>query len=230
MTFGLNSLAVGTIIALTSSLPSWCVPESAPEINVIPTTEDVQYDFEKNSGQLGQFDIAHSPYEPGTPTIVKGLHSGKIQFRTEFQVAWKQNQRNGRMCMFYKQVNVHFHVDPTIYITNDHLPGSCQHDAIHEHEMKHLMTDREVINDYSLWIGEAIHNDFVRNGYIWGPIYENQKDSTMDEMKTSLNDVVRPLIQEMTADRRERQAAIDTIEEYERVAAACKPNKKRRRR
>lgn len=221
MAFGLETLTTGAFLIMASTLPSWCMPDQAPEINVIPKTEEVKYDFAKSSDQLGEFDIAHSPYEPGTPTTVKGLHSGKIKFTTQFQLAIRQNPRNGRLCIYYHTVNVNFHIDPTIYISNDHMPGTCQHAAIHEHELKHLMTDRQVINDYSKWIGEAIHKDFVRNGYIWGPVYESQKEATIEDMKTSLNDVVRPLIQEMSEDRHARQAAIDTIEEYERVAKAC---------
>ena len=222
MAFGLNILGVGSLLVLANGLPGWCLPDEPPEINVIPVTEEVTYDYAKNTGQLSQFDIAHSPYEPGTPTRVKGLHSGKIKFTTQFEVATKLNQKTGQVCMYYKTIDVNFHIDPTIYITNEHQEGTCEHAAIHEHEMKHLMTDRQVINDYSAWIGEAIYDDLHRYGYIWGPLNREETQTTFDEMKTSLTSLVKPMIGRMTEDRAARQAAIDTIEEYERVSNACR--------
>lgn len=221
-TMGITHIAHAQGVGQANQLPKWCIPDNPPEINIIPTTQDVKFEYNRNSNQLGQFDIAHSPYKPGTKTIVKGLHSGKIKFRSELKVESKANSKTGIMCMYYKSITVRFHIDPTIYITNAHKPGTCEHAAIQEHELKHLMVDREVVNEFSNYIGQALHQDLNANGYIWGPFPSVEAQDTFAEMKQVLNDIVKPLIDDISAERQKRQAAIDTIEEYERVSNQCK--------
>lgn len=211
-----------SILFMANAIPGWCVPEQAPEINVMPTTNEVRFEYNRSSDQLSQFEISHSPYKPGTPTRVKGLHKGNIQFKTELEVSTHTNGETGKTCLNYNVINVRFHIDPTIYITNEHMPGTCEHEAIHEHEMKHLMTDRHLINEYSQKIGQAIHEDFRSYGYIWGPIDRNRSEEIFGEMRQNLINIVKPVISEMEIERQERQKAIDTIEEYERVANACR--------
>ena len=226
MAFGLEVLTFGTFFMMASGLPEWCMPDKAPDINVTPTTEQVKYDYGRHSAHLGHLlkthGDGHSPYEPGTKTITKGLHKARVNFKTNFKVSKITNRQTGEVCMSYTEVNVFFHVDPTIFITNQHPPGTCEHAAIKEHELKHLMADREVINDYSLWIGQAIQDDFNRYGYTWGPMPQIEETTNFQEMKDTLNGLVKPMIQEFSKDRQQRQNAIDSLEEYERVANMCK--------
>lgn len=221
MTTGLGLASLGTFLIMANALPDWCIPDTPPQINIIPTTDEVEYDFNQDTRRLSQFDVRHSPYAPGVKTQIKGLHSGRIELNSKFQANTFLNHRTDEVCIHYSQIDIYFHIDPKIYITREHLPGTCQHKVIHEHELKHLMTDRQLINEYSRKIGEAIERDLYQYGYIWGPMPAQDKDMTLMEMQDSLKNVVDPFLEELKKERHARQAAIDTIEEYERIRKAC---------
>ena len=60
-----------------------CRAKTTPQINVIPKTENVKYDFTKSKAQLNSVDVdTISPYGPNHKTYVSGLMSGAIQIKS----------------------------------------------------------------------------------------------------------------------------------------------------
>lgn len=198
----------------------------------MPQTKEVTYKYDLGTEELtaySQKNKVYSPYDSGTPTHTAGLHQGKYHMNWSFLPALIHNKTSGNLCIYYKDIKVEFMLDPTIFVSKDHLSHSCEHKAIEEHEMKHLMTDRQLVNEFSALMGKAIFDDLDNHGYVWGPIYPDQIEGTVQEMEVSLRAVIEPFLPKLQKERKRRQQLVDTVEEYERVSQMCATSKGRGR-
>jgi len=198
-----------------------CVAKMAPQINVIPKTKNIKYDFTKTKAQLNQFDVdTISPYGPQHKTVVSGLMSGSIQTKSQVELLHETYKHLDRGCVYLKSANVTISIDPTIYIAREYRKGSCYHNAVLTHEMKHVREDQLIVNKYVSRIGRAL-KAMIDDRNSFGPYRLDQLESVQQNIQNSVNKAVRRFNDDMNKERRRRQQAIDNIEEYESIGARC---------
>jgi hypothetical protein len=197
-----------------------CAVTAAPVINVIPRTADIRYDFSLSSAQLtAQKSDAYSPYAPGTQTVTEGLREDRptLTARIAEQSAFYPDSNVS--CFTYRSIDIYIDLQPTIFIASEWPPGRCR-DTILGHEQKHIHVDREVMNEFAQKIGVAVQRAVDEVGAV-GPVGADQSGQALGFMKehveSAMNAIEQPLYDEM----RRRQAAVDSLEEYERVGAIC---------
>lgn len=217
-------IATQTLAILVSGAISCTVPES-PRIYITPRTDPIQYEFGYTSAQLGEIKSdTVNPYGAGVDTTTGGLREDKPELKLE--VSWKVREyQDGSICLWYDQVNVDIQLKPKIYVAKEFNQGKCK-EAILDHELKHVVVDREVMNKYSQLIGVAVR-DAVNNTGAVGPYNKADLDSVQQAMAEHIRNAVMqyqlPLQQEM----RNRQQQVDSVEEYTRVSKICESVMKR---
>ena len=218
----LAGLAAAGQARAASAASAWCKAENTPRIDVKTSTDKVTWDFSKSEKQLNRFTIdTVNPYGKEVITDVGGLMQGGIV--TSESIAFKSltNNRINQVCYWFDKITVTLHIMPTIYIASEFPPGSCKHNAIKEHEMKHIAVDREIVNKYAHTIGQAMQQS-VREQSVFGPYAVAHSAQAEAYMKARLEGVLKYYAKMMDDERRRRQQVVDSLSEYERVNRMCR--------
>lgn len=201
--------------------PIACPAQKSARVDVKWRSQPIRYDYAKNTSHLNNHDVdTVNPYGDNVSTDVGGLMSGKIQYESNIQVSSVRYPVGNVNCLWIDKVTVEIVVDPVIMIAAEHPEGSCKHSAILEHEKKHVATDLAVVKEYLQPARQAVALAVQKVGVV-GPKPTAKADEFKKKMTEYIQNALKAEMDKMYADRRERQAAIDTKEEYDRVDAMC---------
>ncbi len=197
-----------------------CRTPQPPVINVVPKAEQLQIDNTRSIKELGEFQISSVSPFGNKQTQVHGLMQGPVDITSEVSISWRINETTDQACFWYDRIDVTLTLEPVVYIEKNTKPGTCRYRAVYNHELKHVNTDRQIVNEYSAVFKKHIQ-DFVQQRPIYGPFPTNTTQDIQQHMGDALRYSFENLKSQMEADRLSRQLAIDTIDEYRRVASEC---------
>lgn len=199
-----------------------CPPKPAGKINIVWGSDNIAYDFTKSQAQLDRVDVdTDNPYDRSVKTHVGGLMKGGISVNSQVQVMTLTYPRSRQICQWIRQMDVNINIDPKIYVARDHKQGSCKHNAILNHEMKHIFVDREAVKKYMPIIKRQLEIA-VRKVGIVGPKPEREANKYQKKITNYMDTELRSVTEKMYAERKVRQQGVDTLEEYERVSRQCR--------
>jgi hypothetical protein len=199
-----------------------CVSKTAPKINITPTKSRVKYDFTKTKADLNSFNIdTISPFGPQHKTNVSGLMSGSIQVSQQIGFMNETYEQLGQGCIYIRSIDVKLHIDPTVFIAKEHPPGTCMHNAVMAHEKKHVREDQLIVNKYANIIGRNLGAFLDTQGAALGPFNLEKIPKVQENIQNSLTAVLKKYNDIMNMERKERQQAIDSLEEYEDLGRQC---------
>ena len=208
------------VAAQTNS--SWCRVVRTPQVSIKTDTDKINWVFNIPQRQLNNFDVdTINPYGNSIHTDVGGLMKGGINMVQTMRFNTVTHNGLKQSCLFYDSVKVQLKIEPSIYIAKEYAVGSCKHNAIKEHELKHINTDRMIVNKYAQLIGRAIKAEIDKRS-LYGPVSIAQEDSIKELMRSRMENILRKINAQMEDERRQRQQAIDNINEYERVNNLCR--------
>lgn len=200
-----------------------CTLKKAPEISIVASDTKVTYDHTKSQAELDNFDTdTVSPYAATVQTHVGGLMSGEVSISQNLRMMQETFPSYNAGCLFVDKITVSIHVSPTIYIARDYPKDGCMYAAIMEHEKKHIAVDREIVNKYTRLVGAAIDTVLKKIGYVHGPYPAQSLPVEQQKIHTVLQALLKQYSDAMSAERQQRQQAVDTLQEYERVQAQCR--------
>lgn len=212
-----TAIASAPAFAAGSCLP----PDKAPSVVVHIDIRQPMIDHTQARDRLKTFDVATvSPYQESRHVHVNGIMRGTISLETQSAVAWQYTRDGAQNCFWYDQIEVILRLNPTIYIANEIPYASCLYKEVMEHEFKHFNTDFQIAKDYQTVLERELGQLIQRVGVI-GPYVRDMGMKPKDDLLHRLELVVGSVSERMKKDRLDRQAKIDTREEYDRVAAAC---------
>lgn len=199
-----------------------CEAPSKPTVKVVPSKSTISYDFSVPQSGLNNKQIdTESPYGAGHETEVGGLMSGEISIESRMSFIQSQYTHVNKVCLHYDQIEVTLHIDPTIYIASEYTQGSCKHNAIMEHEKKHVKVDRIVVNRYANRIAKAITHALNKYGSSYGPYDMANMEKAQESLQKYITGIVDKESANLSSERRRLQQSVDTKKEYERVRLQC---------
>ena len=200
----------------------WCKPDRGPKIDVKTSTDQVNWDYSKSEKDLNRFKIdTVNPYGNNIITDVGGLMQGGIELAERMSFRNITNNRMGQVCYWFDTVTVTLHIKPTIFIASEFPQGTCKHNAIRDHELKHIQVDREIVNKYAALIGKAVKDELDRQA-VYGPYKVAQAKEVEKYMTGRLESVLKYYSAMMSDERKRRQQVVDSLNEYESVNKACR--------
>ena len=223
--FGFYPLIAGSLLILASSGGGGiCLSHKVTEVNVIPKTQDIKYDYSLtlDEMQIKAADIMTiDPYSFHSSSTTDGYMEGGIKMRWKVNFGNKNYSALGVTCLWYDTINIELELSPTIFIAQEVYQDPCNRKAVTEHEMKHVMVDRKIVNKYSKIIGNKVLSELKQRGFHVGPIKSQYAQQTVDRMQRTVDQIVNHEYEKMKLERIDLQRAVDSLEEYERVGALC---------
>lgn len=217
---GLDYILAG-YVQLASAQNIVCKPIRAPEITVTASSTKMETDHSRSRAELSTpipgVRRGQSPYGEGVETITEGLMLGSVKMPGNYSFI-TQKSSNGQGCIHIDKVNVRIEINPKIYIAREYVPGSCEYNAVMEHEKKHVAVERFIVDKYIRIIGDVLKKNIDARGYVFGPFPAQHMEIAQADLGKFLTAAVEPYSKRMQAERERLQSEVDTLQEYERVA------------
>ena len=168
----------------------------------------------------GSQSIAALTRRSGTPPATHrtvGLTTATIGYQAQIELRAVSDSRGGRACGT-PNVHVELSLQPmTIYIAHELADNRCERESTLEHELKHVAVHREALEEASAELREALPAAIgVELRTAW----------SQAELERILNLKVRNYLSEFIEGRhrllRERQAEVDSPDEYQRLTTLCR--------
>jgi hypothetical protein len=184
-------------------------------------SEPIKYDMTQSYADLGGKNInSKNPYGTHVAVDVGGLMSGKVTYKSSIEVSGIRYPSSRVSCLWINRVIVDIVIDPTVFIASENPKGTCKYVAILEHESKHVATDRQVVQDHLNDIRMAASAAVQKVGMV-GPKPDDASDDYKHKMSAYVEAALKDAVDQLYADRSQRQQALDNKSEYDRVAAKC---------
>jgi len=173
-----------------------------------PITLNTSYGF-RTLTNIGA-DVARPGHQ------VLGLTRGNATVHADSKTPTLQD-RTGRWECSSPQITLSIGYSPmTVYVASEFPPGTCAHQAIHEHEMRHVQAYQAHLEKIEKELSETLNARFAS-----GTPWRGKAGETAPRLQREFNERWLPAIQRQLNAVKVAQALIDTPEEYDRVADAC---------
>ncbi len=217
--FGIGSLTLPAAYLLAGF--SGCQGIGPATVDVHLTYTEPPYYTDMSSAELTS-GFANNPDSTLTTDgnwMIGGLTLSQLtgQYGVNFRTV---TYPGGQVCLGVSEVDMDIVYTPVIYIAKDFLHQQCQYTVTHAHEQKHVATDLETINDFTPQLKQQLR-DFVDSLGVQGPMTQEEAQEAQQSITQAVDEAAAPIVQQLIDLRRERQGAIDTIENYKRETALC---------
>jgi hypothetical protein len=117
-------------------------------------------------------------------------------------------------------VDVRLAFEPmTVFITKDQPEGSCQFAVTMRHELQHVGVYRTFLDSAAAEVEKYLHDHFGNRIY-----YFESSEEAQRRMNDETSQRIGPFVEEAMNRVRDRQAPLDTPDEYLRLERACGSN------
>lgn len=149
---------------------------------------------------------------------VNGLGGGKIGL--EGQALFTVMQRGDEACIWLKGLNAKFFAFPTIHIANNFPKGTCEYNAILEHEKKHIRALQDFHAEFAPKFKTALRR-IASEVQGQGPFAAASTETVQKDMNARINSGIQAFNDSIIPILEERQNQIDNPSEYASVEAQC---------
>lgn len=220
---GIDIVQLGTLMILASSSGNdLCKMPQPTDISVVPSTQKVELYTDRSLAELQSVQTdTLNPHSFGGISVMQGYAKGSIKMSGQSELDYKFLPRYNAACIWYKKIEIKFDLDPSIHIAEEVYKDRCMRKAVYDHEMKHVMTDRKIVNKYSRVIGQKVLDGLKQRGFMVGPVPAEQAEEIAKRMNQTVQQLIQREAKRMELDRMDAQTAVDSREEYERVSSLC---------
>ena len=152
------------------------------------------------------------------PATHRTLGLTKTEFRQEvaLEVEGIADSGSGRSCS-RPRILIDLTMAPmTVYVASELANDACGHAAVLAHEMKHVAAFREHMTDTAKTLEAELPQLFAQR-----IIKARDAEAGQAQVREALRAFLEEFIALNTAELKERNAAVDSAEEYARVTRAC---------
>lgn len=230
--FGIDPLTISSALILAGNAAGSaivCPAHEPTKINIIPRTEKVKYDYRQTLKKIQNYSTdTVDPYGFHGTTITQGFMKGRVQLKHKVKLGTYVNETYGYACIWYQDITVELHIEPTIVIAKELYKDKCMRNAILGHELKHVRVDREIVNKYAKSMGSKLLSALKSRGFSAGPMQKDRLEEVSQKMLRVVYQILELENKKMGVDRQEKQREVDSLEEYNSVDEKCPSFKKKK--
>ncbi|MBF0162061.1 MAG: hypothetical protein HQL88_07210 [Magnetococcales bacterium] len=157
-------------------------------------------------------DVARALHHPIGVTASRLSHT----LTAHFLVRVTADRRS--RCLYLKTLTmVLAYPNTTVYIDNAYRPGSCEYQAIYQHEMEHV----RILNTHQTRFLPTWRSRLQALARDVRPLLSDNPQQTQQEVLQKLDQVVKKEIERLDKFQKAEQGAIDTPRNYAKVRASC---------
>ena len=207
---------------------AWFVATSSSAEAAGCIASDDAQDFKVNVDvDVGQPNIYNNLSKAQLGT--SNTHGRRVQVlgtaQTNFELRWaiKYQVREWRnvYCFWVAtaDVAISYH-QLDVNIAAEYEPGSCQYEAVLDHENEHVDVAHNIMSPYAQQIQQALTTLAIPTAHL--PSLANSPEIAREEVEEVFRRTLFPVRDQMIRLLRERQAEVDTIENYRRTWRQCR--------
>ena len=207
------------LLGFSGQVFAQCVPPSSLVLN--PTVrfavEEPRLIYRHDLDLVGLSNYTNTFERAPRGAIVLGLTRRNDPLSLELQTL-QTPSTDGRICYWVTELDARLGgADQEVYVAGNYAPGTCEYQTVLDHESTHVAINQEVLRAYVPILGQALRGA-VRQRF---PVI-SRDPGLADRMSEMLMASVEPVYDQMIAELRRRNAAIDTPENYRRTSALCR--------
>ena len=185
------------------------LPETRIEVVTAPILPAID-----RSRSLGELTAMSG--DAGSELRALGLTTAEIGYKTSLETMGIENQGDGRVCA-RPSIRVELSAMPmTVYIGREIAGDPCRDAVALAHETKHVAVYRDELPRIAADVRARLQSSYDNR-----ISYYRSRAEAQREAQAALGAEIGPLLEGDTHRIKERQRAVDSPEEYARVAAAC---------
>lgn len=194
-----------------------CPAYSPPAINVVPVYDEPSFDTSMGIRSIYEMAQGANYKSSSSREFPVGLTASTQQLNTSFEVS-TQTMPNGIVCAQITSLEVTYgFTDTVVYIAHEFERGSCGYQEVLEHELRHVSVDQAIMDEYLPQLQTMVEG-IVDN---LGPTKVRSVEEANNYYETSLNRQMNQLNASLAATHGQKQAQVDTPEEYRRISKVC---------
>ena len=145
-----------------------------------------------------------------------GLTTARLAYGFQFDLM--ANEQAGRVCAAPRQVTLRLGYDQMlVHILDRYRPGSCQYEAVYEHEQEHVRINFDTLQRYLPPIEAAVRRAIDTQFPVRAASTAEAEQMASRILSTALDQAV----QVMLADRNARHQQLDSPDSYRWTANRC---------
>ncbi len=195
-----------------------CPVKPPPQVFFVYSEKNAIIHHELSARELGNSwpkgAAAHQEFP-----ITSGYTSGKVKADFEMQFAY-QAYHGDRFCLWPSTVRVYVSYKPDVFIASDYRDGSCRYKDTVTHEFRHVRTDIDTLKKYLPKLESAARAE-ARQMTGPPPLSRSRMEQSRQEFIDRLQTAISAPLAELDTERKQKQALIDTRQEYLRATHAC---------
>ncbi|SDE86547.1 hypothetical protein [Rhodospira trueperi] len=213
-------LLVSAVVMTSPALADGSCPGRDAPVQITLNTrfDPARLDHTRSRAQIHTMfqDSQSQPTMPvGGGAVGLTVTNAAFGFRTRIELF---HRRDGMVCVYLRSVEAHMNqVDTVVYVAREYPKGSCNYDNIYEHEKMHVGVYYFTQRDYAPRVRERLQR-LVRG---INPQVVRTEAAAREVHTEILNRGVADLLADMEAERKRRNSALDTPENYRREQAKC---------
>lgn len=153
-------------------------------------------------------------------SIVFGLTAGRV--KSELAVhSLTQQRADGVFCGWPARLaaTVAYDGPIAVHLVRDLRPGSCQHEAVLDHEMEHVAVFREALPVYEAELTKALEAALADGRF---PVTGRDRGKVQAETGKRFEAAFEGAVAAAEAERHRRNARLDTPQSYQRTRDRCR--------
>lgn len=192
---------------------SICQPvDQSVNIEIDPLPFQVSYNFNVNVMQLTDYALNHNTNhydynKDNQITLVRGLtHSAFLnRYNTQMATYSTISGDENTVCAYPKDIIVHLGWEPvTVFVESEYDENSCQHNAILEHENKHVKIMQAMMDKYIPIIRADLEAE-VQNNFPVAVPADDKKESVQ-----VIENLLKRDLDKMTSEKDELDGMLDS--------------------
>lgn len=207
-------MALALSAAISSAHAQDCPPPREVPVELVIDDPPVTRDFSQPFAALHR-RAGTPPPDPRGGRLHLGVTIVRLAFGTELGFAMTSGLAG--VCLRPQSIKLTLgHTLHQVLIASEVPRGGCLFQEVLEHEMRHVAVNRQTLATYAPRVREAAARwaaDAVARG--------GDSQAMAASLRDQLGAAVKPVLDQLNTTRRNQQAAIDTPEEYRRLAASC---------
>jgi hypothetical protein len=158
--------------------------------------------------------------DPKGSGMPRTLGLTEAQMRVVTRLGTETYRSGMEVCLQPSLVRIELRIDSTIFIARELTNQPCRREQAMRHEREHVAIDRRIATEAIPRYREAVETTLAEIGPI-GPIAPGQVAAAIERVRARLRPALKRVTDQLYADRKTAQNALDTPEEYRRLWAAC---------
>jgi hypothetical protein len=188
----------------------------------IATTRSMPPPTIDNSLTQPQLQLLAAHRHPGRAL---GLYRANVNghFEARIEIRWDDSEA----CLWVGGIALRIEaVDRRIWVIRERRPGTCEYEAVLEHERKHQQVDEAVAEAFVPTLEAALAKRSAALGVVRVP--REGREAAQRRLLAAIDETFQAEMAAMQEERERRQEAVDTPTEYRRIGAACDPLRDRK--